>query len=69
MSKSKPLRLTPVEKYISSGGKHDRRERYEERQRKEGLKVISVRVHVDDAQAVKDFARSLREKRKAGSDD
>jgi len=69
MSKSKPPRLTPVEKYISTGGKKDRRERYEERQRLEGLKVVSVRVHVDDAQALKDFAQKLRDNRKAKSDD
>lgn len=69
MSKFKPVRFTPVERYISAASNQDRRELYEERQRKEGLKVVSVRVHIDDAQAVKDFAQFLREKRRAVSGD
>jgi len=60
----KPKRRTPIERYIDDGAVADRRDRWEEKQRELGWTRVTVRVHVDDVQALKEFAARLQNARR-----
>lgn len=60
----RPKRRTPIERYIDDGAVADRRNRWEEKQRELGWTRVTVRVHVDDVQALKEFAARLQNARR-----